>query len=80
MEISQDQHLAEGDYTDVQWQSLYDDHVLDLCCRTALNVWDRFGEIAKKIEPFTKVVQGPKDTFKNFLQILTSAVNRMKSN
>ena len=36
------------------------DHTLDLCHAAALNAWDRIGEIGKKIESFTKVIQGPK--------------------
>ncbi|KAL6092577.1 hypothetical protein STEG23_034346, partial [Scotinomys teguina] len=43
----------------------------------ALNAWNRIQEIEKKIEPFAKVMQGPKETFTDFLQRLISAVNRM---
>ena len=35
--ISQDQLFGEGDYADVQKQSLYDDHTLDLSYAAALN-------------------------------------------
>ena len=34
----------------------------------ALKVWDRIGEVGKKIGSFTKVIQGPKETFMDFLQ------------
>lgn len=34
-------------------------------------------EVGKKIESFTKVIQGTKETFTDFLQRLISAVNRM---
>ena len=37
-------------------------------------------KIGKKIELFTKVIQGPKEAFMDFLQRLTSAVNRMIPN
>ena len=50
MEISQDQLLGEGDYADIQRQSLYDDHILDSCHTAALNAWYRTGEVGKKIE------------------------------
>ena len=40
-EISQDQLLEEGDYATVERQSLYDDHVQDLCHTEDLNAWDR---------------------------------------
>ena len=36
--------------------------------------------MGKKIESFTKVIQGPKEAFMDFLQRLTSAVNRMIPN
>ena len=45
-----------------------------------MNAWDRVGEVGKKIESFTKVIQGPKEVFAGFLQRLTSAVKRMIPN
>ena len=56
-----------------------DDHTLHLCHTAALNAWGRIGEIGKKIESFTKVVQGPKEALIDFLQSLTS-VNGMIPN
>ena len=53
---------------------------MDLCHAVVLNAWNRIGEIGKKIESFTKVIQGPKEAFMDFLQRLTSAVNRMIPN
>ena len=53
MEITQNQLLREGDYADVQRQSLYDDNILYLCCIGALNAWDRIKEVVQKIESFT---------------------------
>ena len=64
----------------VEKQVVYDDHTLDLCDKAALNAWDRTGEIGKKIESFTKDIQGPKEIFTDFLQRLTSTVNRMIPN
>ena len=81
MEISQDQLCGEQDYGHVQRQSLYDDHILDLCRPANLNVWYRIGEEGKKIESFTKDIQGTKEAFMNlhesFLQRLTSTGKRM---
>ena len=37
-------------------------------------------EIGTKVESFAKDIQGPKETFTDFLQRLTSAVNRMIPN
>ena len=79
-EISQDQILGKGDYITIERQSLYDDHILDLCCAETLECLDRIGEIGRKIESNTKVTQGTKEVFTNFLQRLTSAVSRMTPN
>ena len=76
IEVSQDQLLGEGEYADVELQSLYDEHTLVLCRMAALNAWDRIEEIGKKLESFTKVVQSPRETFTDFLHRLTSAVHR----
>ena len=76
MEISQDQ-LGEGEYADVQRQSLYDDHFLDLCHKAVLNAWGKIGEVGNKIKSFTQVIEGQKYAFTDFLQRLASAVNRM---
>ena len=76
IEISQDQLLGEGEYADVERQSLYGEHTLDLCHMAALNAWDRIEDVGKKLESFTKVIQSPRETFTDFLQRLTSAVNR----
>ena len=43
-----------------------------------MNAWDRIEEIGKNIESFT--MQGPKEAFMDFLQRLTSTVNRMIPN
>ena len=61
-------------------QAACNGHSLDLFCTAALNAWDRIGEMGKKIESFTKVMQGPKEAFVDFLQRLTSAGNRMLPN
>ena len=45
-----------------------------------MNAWDRVEEVGDKTESFTKVIQAPKETFKDFLQRVTSTVNRMIPN
>ena len=40
---------------------------------------DKAEESEKRSEPFTKIIQGPKEAFTDFLQRLTSVVNRMVS-
>ena len=77
MEISQDQ-LGEGVYAIIERQSLHDGHILDLCHATALTAWYRI-ELGK-VESFTKVLQGPKEIFLDFLQRFASAVNIMMTN
>lgn len=67
IKISQNQILGEDNYADVQRQSTYD-HTLALCHAAALNAWDRIEEVRKRTESFTKVVQGPKETFTNFFK------------
>ena len=51
-----------------------------LLCAATLNAWHKIEEVGKKIESFTEVIQGPKETFIDFLQRLTSAVNKMIPN
>lgn len=45
-----------------------------------MNAWDRTKDVRKRTESFTKVIQGPKETFIDFFQRLTSAINRMIPN
>ena len=45
-----------------------------------MNAWGRIEEVGKKIESFTKVIQDQTETFIDFLQRLTSLVNRMTQN
>ena len=65
----------------IQKGTLYNDgHTLVLCHTEALNAWDGTEEVGKKIESFTKVIQHLKEKFTDFLQKLTSAVNKMIPN
>ena len=73
MEISQDQLLGKGDYSNKERRAVYDGYTLALC-HTALNVWDRIKEVGKKIESFTKVIQCSKKALMDLLQRLKSAV------
>ena len=49
LEISLDQILGEGLYSDPQDQALYDDHTLSLCSTAALKAWDRIQEQGKEV-------------------------------
>ena len=46
---------------------------------SALRAWDKVAESGKRLEPFTQVIQGPQETFPDFLQRLTLAVERSLS-
>lgn len=48
-------------------------------CLAALNAWDKVEESEKRSESFAKIVQGPKEASSDFLQNLTSAVNKIVS-
>ena len=45
----------------------------------AFNPWDKVEETGKGLEPFSQITQGPKESFTDFLQRLTSAVGRRVS-
>lgn len=79
IQVCQDQLMGEGQYASAQTQCLYDVQTLILCRTAALNAWDKVEEPGKKSESFTKVKQGPKESFTDFLQRLASAVKRMVS-
>ena len=49
---------------------------MTLCHLAALNAWDKVAEIGKRLEPFSQVMQCPKETLSDFLQRLTSSVER----
>ena len=50
VEIFQDQILGVGAYVDPQVQALYNEEVLSLCNKTALNAWVRIPDPGKKLE------------------------------
>ena len=41
-----------------------------------LNAWDKIEETGKRLEPFTQIEQGPRETFTYCFQRLTSAKDR----
>ena len=47
LESFQDQTLGEGTYADPQAQTLYNEQILSLCHKAALNAWDRIQELGK---------------------------------
>ena len=75
MEVSQDQSLGVGAYADPQVQALYDDEVLFLCHKTALNAWGRLPEPGRKVKSYTRVRQGQGEPYTDFLQKLIKALN-----
>ena len=75
VEVSQDQILGVRAYADPQVQALYDDEVLSLCHKAALNAWDRLPEPGRKVESYTRVRQGQGEPYTDFLQRLIKALN-----
>ena len=67
MEIYQSQILGEGDYATTERQLLYNGHTMTLCYVASSTVWDRIEEVGKKIESFTKVIDGPPKSLNRFL-------------
>lgn len=57
-------------------QVVYDEAALALCHMAASNAWDKVEETGKGLEPLTQIMQGSKETFTEFLQRLTSAIQR----
>lgn len=47
---------------------------MSLCHTAALNAWDKIQEPGKRTEPYTEVIQGPKELVSEFVQRLTKAV------
>ena len=47
---------------------------------SALKAWDKLTESGKRLEPFILVIQGPTETFPDFFQRLTTAMERNISN
>ena len=68
MEISQDQLFGEGDYADIERQSLYDVHILALSHAAALNAFDRIEDIGNMTESFQAQQTRSKKTFPDFIQ------------
>lgn len=49
---------------------------MSLCSTASLNAWDKIQELRKRTESNTKVIQGPREPFSDFLQRLTKVVER----
>ena len=81
-EISTDQLLGEGHFAELEGPAVYDEETLALCRLSALKTWDKVSESGKRLESFTQVIHGPRETLPDFfffLQMLTSASERSKS-
>lgn len=79
-EVPQDKILGEGPYADTQVQSAYDEHMLSLCRTAALNALDKVCETGEIMQPYTKVLQGPRERFTEFLERLSRAVEVQVAN
>ncbi|MGE9574554.1 gag protein, partial [Escherichia coli] len=54
-----DKLLGQGIYADPQVQAEYDDDILSLCRKAALNAWDKVHEPGESLEAYTRIEQGP---------------------
>ena len=63
IDISQDQILGEGQYSDSLRQFGFDYHTFALCLLEALNAWNKVEELGNRSELFTKILQGTKRIF-----------------
>ena len=75
VEVSQDQNLGVGAYTDPQVQTLYDDELLSPCLKAALNAWYTLPKPGRKVESYTRVWQGRGKPYTDFLQRLIKVLN-----
>ena len=75
-QIFTDQLLGEGYFAVVEVQAVYDEKTLVLCHLSAFKAWNKVAESGERLEPFIQVIQGPQETFPDFLERLTSAVER----
>lgn len=57
-------------------QAEYNEELLTLYSIATLKAWDKFKETGKRLESFSQVFQGPKETFTDFMQRLTSVIGR----
>jgi hypothetical protein len=55
-------------------QAVFGKETLALCRLAALKAWE--AETGKTLQSFSQVIEGPKETFPDFLKRLTSAVER----
>ena len=67
--------IGEGIYADPQVQAEYDDHTLSLCRTAALNAWDKVRGLGEQLESYVKIEQGQSESFRDFLDRLTRAVD-----
>ena len=58
IEVSLDQILGEGLYSDPQEQALYDENILFVCATAALRTWDRVQDSGQRVELYIRVKQG----------------------
>ena len=58
IEVSLDQILGEGPYSDPQEQALYDENILSICATAALRAWDRVQDSGQRVESYIRVKQG----------------------
>lgn len=66
LETSQDQIFGKGTYANSEVQALYNEQILSLCHKAALNALVRIQELGKQMDSITRVKQGQRESFTNF--------------
>lgn len=74
-EASQSKIIGEGEFADPQIQAGYDEHTFYLCQIAALNALNKVREPGERVESYSKVTQGPRERFSEFLQRLSRAID-----
>ena len=67
-ESCQDQILGESTYADPQDQALYNECILSLCHKAALNAWEGSQKLGKIIDSYIRIKQGQRELFSDFFQ------------
>lgn len=73
--IVKNQLWGEGSYSELRVPIVIDDAILKQCCIIALKAWAKV-EKQGWSESFTNITHGSDESFTDFLQRLTSALNR----
>lgn len=67
-DASESKIMGEKQFSDPQVQAGYDECTFDLCKTAAVNALDKVREPGERVESYSKVIQGLRERFSEFLQ------------